>query len=229
MDIVTSDLAAGVARADAVHPADEGDNMPSLLQDVHTIAQEAQKQTQELHLVHQAISECCDHIADSHCCDKIVTALEALTAQLKRIADVVNPVATDLTLRFEENEMAKVKVKMKAGKGMKADGGTVNWSAASSSGGLVFVPLDSSGNELPPPNVADVTSTLTLDDPSKVAVAKNDELSYTLSKAAGVTGEVNLAASLAYNAGSPGPFGATLKLILDVAQAADLIIKFTPA
>lgn len=165
--------------------------------------------------------------------------LNDIGAQLKRIADALNPVPSDVKLKasFKEFVMASSKkplvVKMKATKGgMKAVGDPVHWSAASQAGGILLQVTDAQGNDLPNPAVTDVTSTMSSDNNTLATVAKTDELDYTISKLQTPTSPaptITLSATLTYNAGTPGPFSASLPIICDVAAPGDLKIKFTQA
>lgn len=190
----------------------------SIASDLHIMAVEAQKRSELLH--------------------GIQLALLSIDNELTRIADALNPKPTDLKLKpiFKENTMASKKplvVKMQSTKGgMKAVGDPVHWSAAVQAGGIALQVIDDAGNDLPNPAVADVTSTLGSDNNTLVSIAKADELSYNLHKEQTPTNPVvtvTFTATLNYNAGTPGPFNATLPIIMDVPAPADLKLKFTQA
>lgn len=186
----------------------------SIASDLHIVAVEAQKRSELLH--------------------GIQLALLSIDNELTRIADALNPKPTDLKLNFKENTMASKEplvVKMKATKGgMKAVGDPVHWSKAA--GGIILQVIDDAGNDLPNPAVTDVTSTLGSDNNTLMSIAKVDELDYNIHKEQTPTNPpptVTVTAALNYNAGTPGPFSATLPIIMDVPAPADLKLKFTQA
>lgn len=196
----------------------------------------------DLHSQSQAVQAIASRLASyESLLNGLLTALEALAGQVteladqaKRIADAITPPTpqpNDLRMKptFEDVSMSKCKVQLRKGKGMQASGPPIKWSAASAAGALEFEVLGDDGNPLSPqPTVDIVTTTLGLNDTTKVQVSsKIDELHYNLHKDSG-GGSVVLSGTLNYNDGSFGPFSATQELLLDVTSPADLRIKFTP-
>jgi len=161
---------------------------------------------------------------------KHTVLLQGIAADIKRIADVVAPLAADLNLKFDERKpmAAASKAVFKLfpkDSGMRADMGEVTWDELQKEGGLKFVVVNKAGEPLTVDPSA-VTTTLGLDDNTNVTVAKTDELNYALSKRTAEAGKVKLSATLAYNDASAGPFTATLTLVLPTGTPADLQLIF---
>lgn len=150
--------------------------------------------------------------------------------------DILLALGEKLTITFKENEMAaKVKVKMgpKSNKpGPQAVMPPVKWSTLTA--GLALGLVDASGAPVGPVDPTTVVTTMTALDPATQApstlvtiAAGADSMSYTISKAAGVTGNIVLNATLTYNAGTPGPFAASMAIELDTPGPADLTITIS--
>jgi len=112
----------------------------------------------------------------------------------------------------------KVKLTMKSGKGQVMP--SINLSDLVAAGnGLQLQLVDASGA---PFNITDptlVTTTLTTDNASVVPAAGVDSLHYLLSVPSPLSSSsttLNVSATLAYVAGTPGPFTASLPILLNL-------------
>ena len=140
----------------------------------------------------------------------------------KKCRDALCGLGESLELRFSQGaSMAIQKTKMKmtsASKGKGAVMPSVTWSTLSA--GIQFVVVDNNGTPVGPIDPTTVATTLAVQDgngnPSTLATVATgaNSLSYTISRTPS-TGIIALVATLTYNAGTPGPFGANLPIVLD--------------
>jgi hypothetical protein len=142
-------------------------------------------------------------------------------AHAKKCRDALCGLGNQLVLVFKEHQdMAAQKFKLApAAKGKGAVMPSVNWSTLSA--GIVFQVVDANGIPVGTIDPTTVTTTLVVQDgsgnPSTLAsvTAGADSLNYTVTRAAGALGNITLVATLTYNTGSPGPFGASLPIVLN--------------
>jgi hypothetical protein len=143
-------------------------------------------------------------------------------AHAKRCRNALCGLGDQLVLVFKETKDMATAQKFKlapAAKGKGAVMPSVNWSTLSA--GIAFQVVDANGIPVGTIDPTTVTTTLAVQDgsgnPSTLAsvTAGADALNYTVTRAAGALGNITLVATLTYNTGSPGPFGASLPIVLN--------------
>jgi hypothetical protein len=157
---------------------------------------------------------------------RAVAALKRGLALAKKCRDELESIVCGeaLTLLVTQGD-STMRMKM-APSSKKAVMPSVNWSTLTA--GIQFQLVDASGAPIGTIDPTTVATTLTAVDSSGnpstlVTITPGaDSLHYQISKAAGITGSIVLMATLTYLSGSPGPFSASLPIVLDVPAAADL-------
>lgn len=100
------------------------------------------------------------------------------------------------------------------------------------SAGIQLVVVDASGTAIPGVDPTTVTTTVVTDDAHYTVAAGADALHYAVTVPAGSTGQFTISATLAFNAGTPGPFTASVLIELPTPPPpvpVDLQIVITPS
>lgn len=177
-------------------------------------------QPNPINQLERAIAAVQDDLVQSR---RLTAALEAVLADLQNVLALLKkePVPSDLLLKVKQgdSDMQNVVVKMgpKPKPGTKGAvmppvqlTGTGPWT-------ITFQVVDQNGNPISPPvDPTAVTTTLTSSDPQLTVADGADDLHYSGSLAANPTGSTELAATLAYNSGTPGPFTSSCQLLYPV-------------
>lgn len=123
----------------------------------------------------------------------------------------------DLQVLVKGNAM---KYKMQPKGGVKPSAVMPPVTLTTNSPGLELVVVDANGAPIGTIDPTAVTTTLTADQPSLLAITPGaDPEHYTATIPAGATGTVNVSATLAFNAGTPGPFTSSIALTLPTPPA----------